>query len=322
MNVTHAFWQQCAVAPDHPAVINSGRTMSYGDVRRMVSKIMHFLVHTQGIVHRDSVMVSLQDPAMHLFVALALARLGATYVSVDPGWSADFRNVIGERHQARLSIRDDSESATPSFPTGRPAVLFSQLLQALRSPASSEELPCAGDGRDIWRVSFSSGTTGLPKSIPWSHAANSKLQDLQTDFFDCNPRSRRFIFADIRVGVGLMSAMMQLRGGGTVIFAPSSSPQEFLTVLQRDRPNGILSTPGPIERAVSWLERSHPEILASHFALEEITLGHRRCVQPFAKGCVRNCRSVMDLQRPAPWLLPTPRPRKLSPGVLAAWSLG
>jgi acyl-coenzyme A synthetase/AMP-(fatty) acid ligase len=81
------------------------------------------------------------------------------------------------------------------------------------------------------------------------------------------------IFADIGMAMCLERGFMQLSAGGCLVFPQNATPQEFLAVLQRDRPVTLLSTPAIALTIAGHLRSQSVTRDQIHGCLKKVMLG-------------------------------------------------
>ena len=81
-NIALALEENAKRRGNHPAIIDSSKTISYHDLNISVQKIAGY-IKDQKIKDCDIIGVCLPDTADHLMVLYAIARLGAVILPLD-----------------------------------------------------------------------------------------------------------------------------------------------------------------------------------------------------------------------------------------------
>jgi cyanophycin synthetase len=163
-NVTLELIDRAAVSPQAPALRSAGGQMTWRELDGLTWRSTR-LLHDQGIRAGDVVALVFVDEVPHAVAILAVARLGATGFSLSRGGSARERTALTLQAGARWLVSDrpaDFESGVPG--------LTLDLRQAASGPhrvpaALLDERP-----RAPWQIIRGSGSTGVPRLIPVSHA--------------------------------------------------------------------------------------------------------------------------------------------------------
>ncbi|AOJ17803.1 AMP-binding protein [Burkholderia vietnamiensis] len=179
----------------HPAFRASDRTLTYADVDRLSAALAAYLQQVAQVRKGDRVAVMLPNVLAFPVVFVALARIGAVQVNVNPlytphelehqlndagvevavvcgGSMATFADVVGKtRVRAVLTVgRDDlgvvdaPAGACAALPPGSLA-----LADAFAAGAALQRAPVALDGSDLLLLQYTGGTTGLSKGAALSH---------------------------------------------------------------------------------------------------------------------------------------------------------
>ena len=160
MNITDILTEHAARRPDHPALEDGERIVTYAELDRQVDAAAANL-QAAGLASGNIVGVMLPDSAEHLILLLALARLGAVMAAIDGFLPPPERREAAEAARVRAII-----TIRGAAPVGDTPML---TLDAICRPSSRPfERPSLGPDHPLMIVQ-SSGTTGRPKSFVWSH---------------------------------------------------------------------------------------------------------------------------------------------------------
>jgi amino acid adenylation domain-containing protein len=166
--VIQAIFEQAEKTPEAPALACQGEQLSYAGLTARVDSVATALSRL-GIASGDRVCISATRSMALVESILAVMRLGATYVPVDPDYPASRRAAIYAtvRPQLLLSDADSGDVAAGDI---RHAVIGDLLAGAPPGEESRAALPDWSQLRldDLAYVLFTSGSTGTPKGVPVS----------------------------------------------------------------------------------------------------------------------------------------------------------
>ncbi len=151
---------------DKTAARCQDKSLTYGELNVRANQLAHYLGRC-GLQKGERVVVC-APPALEILVAiLALHKLGAVYVPVDPGFPINRIAVILDEVQPRLILGlGDCAYLPPSFQKS-----FIDLTIPTATGATAVENPAVALALDdISHIFFTSGTTGKPKGVVATHA--------------------------------------------------------------------------------------------------------------------------------------------------------
>ncbi|GAA0517401.1 hypothetical protein GCM10009545_19310 [Saccharopolyspora thermophila] len=153
--VVERFEERVRLAPDHPAVVHDGGTVTYRELNERINHLAHHLI-ASGVGRGSLVAVALPR-SVDLVVALfAVVKTGAAYVPVEPDHPA-------ERIEYLLRDADPDLLLTTrgTGVTGRRVILLDEPLPPL--PVTDPRVTTSG--ADPMYVLYTSGSTGRPKGV-------------------------------------------------------------------------------------------------------------------------------------------------------------
>ena len=163
-----------ASRPDAEAVrTTDGEQVAYRELLARADRIAAGL-HRRGIGHGSTVAVCLANGIGYVALILAAARTGARYVPLLANFDArDIRTAL-ERARPDLVVLDGHRTiATDGLPVAGLSALEATVPAATGErpdtaalPATAE-LPAAAPGSSVFRMLWTSGSTGFPKAMTW-----------------------------------------------------------------------------------------------------------------------------------------------------------
>ena len=258
------------VTPDHPAVVDGDRSMTYKEWNDRANRLADWLVSLDS--ERKRACVRTHQSFEWFVINLALNKARWEHVAVN--WRLTPHEVLGivEDVDPEVLFFDDEE-AGPLLDAAAERV---PILVSLRTPDSRaqdlEELIASRE--PVGRLStpratlttYSSGTTGTPKGARKQVAQDEEHQRRINEFSEVSrlkrsrPRGRTLLTLPLHHGVGPKSARTCHKVGGTVYLLDRYDPEAALEIIQKRRITHWKTVPTMLQR----MRALPPEVLASY----------------------------------------------------------
>lgn len=161
---THiAAW--AASTPKAIAIEEQGRTLSYAQLEARVNDIARWL-EGQVVKPGDYVALNLPRSTDLIVLLLAVWRVGAAYLPLDPEWPVDRKRRVLEDAQSALVVsaeNAEAELAALAFPGTRSVGLPQEVEETGSVPFPRQGLD------DVAYILYTSGSTGTPKGVVIEH---------------------------------------------------------------------------------------------------------------------------------------------------------
>jgi long-chain acyl-CoA synthetase len=205
--------------------------LSYAELVARVEAVAGGLWERFGVREGDRVAVLAPNRLEVPVLVLALLRLGAVVVPLNPGSAAeDWTYVLAHSGARGLCATEELLQRVPQ--AARPS--FTLLVEEVFSVAGHAPEPPGGLGEQMGAVLYTSGTTGNPKGVAlrqrnlianaWSMARNFRLDG--TTQYAVLPLYHAHAF-----GFGLMTA---LSTGGHLVFSERLEPFSWAAVVRAE----------------------------------------------------------------------------------------
>lgn len=220
--------QAAATQPDAPAIIGQHTQLSFSELAD-TAKRFAALLRERGV--RPGQLVGLRLPTtldlgMSLAVFHEAAVGGSIAPDVGPAQRAQFDWIIGM-------------TPDPAVPANRQIVITQALLNRVALLPPAAEVQRYSSPQALCRVSFSSGTTGDPKLIPWSVEC---LRDRAIDRTEQWMLGRPYLcLLGLSTGLGFMTALANLGAGEPFLDANSFS--KLLPLIERVAVRCVVGSP-------------------------------------------------------------------------------
>jgi acyl-coenzyme A synthetase/AMP-(fatty) acid ligase len=272
MNVVDVVWRNSHAYPERIALLCDGQTVSYRALRNSISLVSARLV-AAGIGRGDCVAISTVAPTAYLTVALAVAWIGALATPLLGIRPAQQKEELVVRHAVHTLVQD----ADDAWRSGQWPRLRYLHAGDLFAPPPAEDLrpaPVADDVDDApWMIALSSGTTGMPKSVPQEHRRAALQFSLLNGLSDSEtPAARLLPYISITTCVAMNNVMLQLYAGRTAVLSERSTPENFFRILQRDKPDHVLLSAATAHKVVTYAAKAFPDRAQAGNGLRSVAL--------------------------------------------------
>jgi len=233
---------QSRIRPASPAIITPDHVLSFSQMMHAVPLIARQLLDC-GARPGQLLGVSMGQTPLHLMTILAIARIGAVSVPVHAQLPQERRHLAAHRFAVDwiVSGRPEMEIAGFGF-ISLHAIDFSQALPELPACTSKEE--------DPFRIVLSSGTSGDPKGMLYSHGY--MVDRVRKTNYACSPAGR-ILPMDLNFPIGFVFALGMLAEGGCVVLPRQDVLPEYIRLVRATAVTHWLLSPAMAEQIADLL---------------------------------------------------------------------
>lgn len=234
-----AFRAQVAARPEATAIRFGEHAVSYAMLDACAGVIAASL-HAAGIEKGDLVGICLDRSPDMVAALLAVHRLGAAYLPLDPDFPAARLDYIAKDAGAKALL---SERALDHVlaDCGLPRILIDEVREGAPAPAAVAVQP-----DDLAYVLYTSGSTGNPKGVEISHGALINL----LESFRTNPgftaNDSLLAVTTLSFDIAGLELFLPLVSGGELILAPkdvTADPRQLNELFVSSQPSVMQATP-------------------------------------------------------------------------------
>ncbi|HEY1614330.1 MAG TPA: AMP-binding protein [Rhizomicrobium sp.] len=240
---------QVARDATRPALVDAGRSWSYGELDAAISTTASWLQHS-GVRRGDRVMLVCENAASTVALLFATACLGAWPVIVNARLADPEIDAIRAHCGARIVVFTSGASARAKAHGERlGAVAFALdsigTISATRmDDAASIEQGEHDRTRDVAALIYTSGTTGKPKGVMLSHASLLFVARATARARELNDDDRVYAVLPLSHILGLTGVLLgAFASGACVHLTARFDPAAALAALSRERVSVMIGTP-------------------------------------------------------------------------------
>jgi acyl-CoA synthetase (AMP-forming)/AMP-acid ligase II len=246
-----------AMRPNHPALIQDERILSYGELDQAMDRIAASLQRA-GCKPQDVIAICALNSIAYVEVFCGALRAGVVTAPLAPSATAESLVRMIADCGANLLFVDRAMGA-------HLAPLRQQIAAALISlDASDSGIPLANwmtvpgavpapvmiDPQWPFNIIYSSGTTGAPKGIVQPHAMRTPLA-LPTEPFGYGEHAVAIISTGLYSNTTLVSLFPALGSGSTVVLMAKFDARVFLQLAERHRVTHAMLVPVQYSRIMA-----------------------------------------------------------------------
>ena len=229
---------QCAVRPQHLALIESGRTLSYAELGRQVDRVAVAL-QRDGVQPGESVALCATSTLDYVVAMLGVLRCGAVAVPLPNSATAPVLAGLLADCGAKLVFVDAPMAA--AFAVLEPPLRLPQValgdapghveMLAWMAPDGSVPSPVTHRSDAPFNIIYSSGTTGAPKGIVHPQGLRT-AQVARSSRLGYGADSVTLLATPLYSNITLTGLYPTLALGGTVVLMPKFDAAEYLRLAQ------------------------------------------------------------------------------------------
>nr|AQV04230.1 SwnK [Alternaria oxytropis] len=233
------------VFPHNTALIHNNIETSFKELNASANSLARDLAN-RGLKHGDVFGLAVSRSIDLIVVMLAVLKLGAAYVPIDPSFPAKRIDQMVEDADCKLIFVSETCSIDAGLARWKDLCLS---VGAARKSSSSDttNLETEISPQDLAYIIYTSGSTGRPKGVEISHgAAANFLSSLQKYVPGCDEHDRLLAITTISFDMSSLELLLPLISGSTMILANESAvkyPRELIDLMHEHQATILQATP-------------------------------------------------------------------------------
>ncbi|MBN3527026.1 non-ribosomal peptide synthetase [Paenibacillus apiarius] len=232
--LTRLFDKQASLHPARPAVIASGRTLTYEELSCLAAEVGH-LLRTKGAQPNTLVAVVMEKGWEQVAAVLGILKSGAAYLPVDPDHPEERRWQLLRDGRINIVLTQSWLEERLNWPGGIERLAVDRMTS--RDKASYPLEP-AEQPEDLAYVIYTSGSTGSPKGVMIDHrGAVNTILDVNNRF-SVGPEDRILALSNLNFDLSVYDMFGMFAAGGTVIVPEADKardPARWLELMEQEQ---------------------------------------------------------------------------------------
>lgn len=207
------FEHQVELNPESIAVVSGRRAVSYFELNVRANLIAHCLLQ-RGVQAGDIVGICMRRSVDMIATMLAVLKVGAAYLPLDPAYPAQRLDVMLEDSRAKIVVSNDEHANV--FVRECEIIWLDREASAItKLPRLNPEIKVSSI--DLAYVIYTSGSTGRPKGVAIEHRSTMSLLSWAKKNFSSEERAKIFASTSICFDLSVFEIFLPLTTGTTVI---------------------------------------------------------------------------------------------------------
>jgi amino acid adenylation domain-containing protein len=248
------FDRQAQEHPGKEAVISPGRSLSYGELRRLSTDLGSRLRQMEARPN-DLVAVIMEKGWEQILAVLAILKAGAAYLPIDPTLPKERLWYLLENSGASIALTQSHLDWNLELPATVRCISIDVDEESTEQTVTLEPLQSQDD---LAYVIYTSGSTGLPKGAMLTHkGVVNRVLDVNRRF-QVTGSDRALALTALHHDLSVYDIFGILTAGGTLVIPSASAvrdPAHWVDLMNQHEVTLWNSVPAFMEMLVEYLER-------------------------------------------------------------------
>ncbi|MDF3054351.1 MAG: amino acid adenylation protein [Gammaproteobacteria bacterium] len=157
------FEKHARISPQNPAIFCGEHFLTYEELNEQANQLAHYL-YKKGVQPEEAIAVAIQRSFDLAIVLMAIFKVGAAYVPLDPNYPKARLQYMLENSEAKILITEAEIYADLNLQTSG-EVIFIENIKNILNEEPRENLNIALRENNLALIHYTSGSTGDPKGV-------------------------------------------------------------------------------------------------------------------------------------------------------------
>ncbi|KAL2758892.1 hypothetical protein ACRALDRAFT_2017779 [Sodiomyces alcalophilus JCM 7366] len=247
------FEAQVAAAPDRIALADGTTRLSYSETNARANTLAVWM-SSLGIGPGDRVALLLDKSIDMVVIILAVWKVGAAYVPMDPSYPRQRIEYILQHAGARLLITSTEHAQGLEIPASVSTLAMDdpQTIEALETQEKRDVTAPAQDPSDLAYIIYTSGTTGKPKGVLVEQKSVVQFRNAVVDrYFGASNGSHAVLFVSNYVfDFSIEQFALSFLSGNKLVFPPEEglTHEAFYAIADAEQLTYLSGTPSVLQQ--------------------------------------------------------------------------
>lgn len=260
--------QQAHLNPKAIAIQGAGKTVTYEELQARIDRFASHLI-AQGIKPGDYVGLLIQRSPDAIVALLAVMKMGAVYLPVDPEYPKDrIRFMLEDADVSWLVTVSDLLHEAEALSSGARCTTEAQVKES----NAENEFTYTIKPDDKAYIIYTSGSTGKPKGVPISHDNLRNSTAARVQYYPLKPE-RFLLIPSLSFDSSVAGIFWTLTTGGTLILPEQThlrDPDAMLELITNTKVDSLLCVPSLYQQ---WLAYGFDQLKS----LKTVIVAGERC---------------------------------------------
>ncbi|SDI91689.1 fengycin family lipopeptide synthetase D/bacitracin synthase 2 [Chryseobacterium taeanense] len=216
--ILELFEQQVILNGNNIAIIGENQSLNYLQLNKKINQLSNYLIHSKKINKGDIVGVHFERGMDMIVSLLAILKIGAVYVALDPEYPVERINTIIEESEMNTVVTNLSHKISQHIRTDLTDIIAEKSLVEMESD-QSPEIQVTGNCPAY--IIYTSGSTGVPKGIVIGHDSLLDYSLTFRDYFSISEKDRVIQQSSLSFDTSVEEIFPALISGGAIIIVSS-----------------------------------------------------------------------------------------------------